>query len=31
LQGVLAGTVTPQKAAAVTEAAAKKAMGPVHM
>ncbi len=31
LQGVLAGTVTPAKAAAVTEAAAKKAMGPVHM
>ncbi len=31
LQGVLAGTTTPAKAAAVTEAAAKKAMGPVHM
>ena len=30
LQGVLAGTTTPEKAAAVTEAAALKAMGAVH-
>jgi raffinose/stachyose/melibiose transport system substrate-binding protein len=31
LQGVLAGTTTPAKAAAVTEAAAVKAMGAGHM